>query len=421
MTIGSEILCQAAPRRQCPPDDIKALIMIPTFNNRSTLREVVEGALRVGPDVLVVNDGSTDGGPHTLAGLAVQRIDFLENRGKGAAIVAAAQWAYDHGFTHVITIDADGQHDPAESSLFIERIRRNPDALIVGRRDLSGADVPRSSRFGRAFSNFWTRIACGVGHTDSQSGFRAYPVGTLCELKCRARRYDFEVEILVRSAWAGVSLDAVDISVRYDEQTRRGSHFDMWWDNVRTSCTYTRLVTRNFMPWPHKMMWHGFFARGPVIEDPSGDGNRLSLQRPLQSLRKLLSERSSPRQLAAAATLGILLGTLPLIACHSVAIIFCATRLRLNRLLALNVSHLCAPPFVPALAIEVGFFVRNGRWLTEFNLQTLGREIPQRLIDYLIGAFMLAPLLALGAGGVVYLIAQTYQKALARRGTASDG
>ncbi|UCE58698.1 MAG: DUF2062 domain-containing protein [Phycisphaerales bacterium] len=392
-------------------EDIRPLIAIPTFNNRDTVPQVVKEAWKTGLPVLVVNDGSTDGGPDLLAGLPIDRIDLTVNQGKGAAISAAGRWADEHGFTHIIALDADGQHDPGDVSRFVERIHTNPLAIIVGRRDLSGPDVPRSSRFGRAFSNFWLRVACGASNPDSQSGFRAYPVEILRKVKCSTRRYDFEVEILVRSVWAGASLDTVDISVHYDDRTNQESHFRMFWDNARISLLNTRLVGRNLVPWPHRLL----------IADPVNGANRLSLRDWRRSLMILFSEGSSPRALAAAAALGIFLGTLPLIACHSVVIVFCAMRLRLNRLLALNVSHLCAPPFVPALAIEVGFFVRNGRWLTEFSMQTLGRELHHRLLDYLLGSLIVGPILALVAGAVVFVHAWLYQRFIARRGGAPHG
>jgi len=391
--------------------DIRPLIAIPTFNNRGTLRQVVEEALAVGLPVVVVNDGSTDGGPETLAGLPIERIDLPINQGKGAAISEAGRWADSQGFTHVITVDADGQHDPQDANRFIERIRVNPLAIIIGKRDFSSPKVPRSSRFGRSFSNFWLRVACGASTPDSQSGFRAYPVEILRKVRCGTRRYDFEVEILVRSVWAGASLDSVDVSVRYDDETKRASHFGMWRDNIRISLLNTRLVTRNLLPWPHKVL----------VEDPANGANRLSLKNWRGSLMLLIRESSSPRALAAAAALGIFLGTLPLIACHCVVIVFCAARLRLNRLVALNVSHLCAPPFVPALAVEVGFFVRNGRWLTEFSVQTLGRELHHRLLDYFLGSLIVGPVLALVIGGIVFVQAWFYQRFISRRGRVENG
>jgi uncharacterized protein (DUF2062 family) len=142
---------------------------------------------------------------------------------------------------------------------------------------------------------------------------------------------------------------------------------------------------------------------------------RLPLRDPARLIRVLLREAAAPRQIATAAMLGIFLGTLPLIACHGVVIIFCATRLRLNRLLALNISHLCAPPLVPALAIETGYFLRYGRFLTEFNLRTLGLEFHQRFLEYLLGSLVVGPLLGAVIGLIAYLIARVYQYAAAHR------
>ena len=377
----------------------RPLIVIPVFNNRATLRRVVEESLTFGLPVLVVNDGSTDGGPETLDGLPVTRIDHAVNRGKGAAILSAAGWAEAHGFTHLITMDADGQHCPQDVARFLEKIAQNPWAIIVGARDVSGQPVPGASRFGRRFSNFWLKVACGMGLPDSQSGFRAYPVAILRQVRCLGRRYEFEVEILVRAVWAGASLDTVDVQVRYTPESTSASHFHPLRDNARISRTYARLVLRNFLPWPHRTLF----------DDPARAGERLSPKRLRHSLRVLLREHTSRQRITLAAMLGVFLGTLPLIACHSVIIVFCAARLRLNRLIALNISHFCAPPVVPALAIESGYFVRHGRWLTEFTFRTLGHQIDQRLLDYLLGSVLLAPLLALGTGFVLSGLAWSYQ------------
>jgi len=126
-------------------------------------------------------------------------------------------------------------------------------------------------------------------------------------------------------------------------------------------------------------------------------------------MKSLAMENSTPKQIALAVTVGIFLATLPLLAAHSVTIVFVATRLKLNRLIALNVSHLCAPPFVPAIAVELGYFLLNGRFLTEFTVQTLGYEALQRFWEYLLGSVVLAPFLALFAGGLSYLIARFFK------------
>jgi len=383
---------------------INILIVIPTFNNLKTLRTVTEKAVSTGLKVLVVNDGSTDGGPETLAGLSVTLLDFTDNRGKGSAILSAAEWAETNGYTHIITIDADGQHDPGDAALFPDLIRENPWTIIVGTRQF-GEMVPFSSRFGRKFSNMWVWITTGWRVPDSQSGFRAYPVAALRQVKCQGRKYNFEVEILVRGIWAGLSIVHKDISVHYSDETIKASHFDPLRDNARISWTYTRLVLRNFLPWPHKVIFN------------TDSEEKLSILHPIRSFKLLLRESLSPKDMALSSMLGVFLGALPLIACHSIMIFFVATRLRLNRLVALSVSNICMPPFVPGLAVGVGYYMRHGSYLTEFNMQTLGYEAPQRLLEYLIGSLIIGPVLAVLVGAIAFLTGIFYQNLRVSKGT----
>ncbi len=381
-----------------PP--FRALVVIPTYNNRATLRKVAEGALSFGYDVLVVNDGSTDGGPGTLDGLSVRRLDFPENRGKGAAIREAAAWAEKNGFSHLITLDADGQHDPAEIPKFIQAAREFPLSIVIGHRLFRREEVPFKNRFGRRFSNFWVKLSSGAGVPDSQCGFRVYPVEALRRIRCRADRYDFEVEILVRSVWAGLPLQSVDISVRYDREMLEASHFRPWVDNLRISRTYAGLVIRNFIPLPHRTLFG--ITRNQKL--------KVYFLNPLRTLKTLATEKTGKKEVSFAVFLGIFLGTLPLIATHSVVIVFVATRLRLNRLIALNVSNFCAPPLVPAMAIEAGYFLRHGRFLTEFTMETLGRQVLQRFSDYLLGSVVIAPVLAGAAALLAFVLASLTHK-----------
>jgi glycosyltransferase involved in cell wall biosynthesis len=380
--------------------DISVLLVIPTYNNHDTLRRVVKDSLETGLRVLVVNDGSTDGGPDTIDDLNAERLDMPKNKGKGIAIRQAAEWAYENQFTHIITIDADGQHSADDVPGFVEKIKKNPVSIVLGARDFESTDTPESSKFGCKFSNFWVRVSTGESVSDSQSGFRAYPVDALRRLKCLSRRYNYEVEILVKGIWAGLDVQSVDISVNYDRETIEASHFRPFVDNARISLTYTYLVTRNLFPWPHKVI----YGQKPTERIKSFFIN------PFKGLKLLVTEKSSPRQIMFAVMLGIFLATLPLVAVHSVAIIFVATRLKLNRLIALNVSHFCAPPFVPALAVELGHFIRNGEFLTEFTMQTIGHEALQRIGDYLLGSVLLAPVLAVIAGILAYLTVNLYRK-----------
>ncbi|OEU62320.1 MAG: glycosyl transferase family 2 [Desulfuromonadales bacterium C00003094] len=376
----------------------KTLIVIPLFNHAATVREVAQRALALHDRVLVVDDGSSDGGADTLQGLGVQVLREETNKGKGAAIMIAAREAARMGMTHLVTIDADGQHDPADMQQIFKILREEPFSIVVGKRDFDTSNVPGSSRFGRKFSNFWLRLQTGRSLQDTQSGFRAYPLAVLEGLKLKETRYSFEIEVLVKAAWAGVSLRDADISVYYPPAEKRVSHFDKVKDNLRLTLLNTHLTMRSILPWPHRKIVH---------EEKSP---KVSLFRPMESIRCLLTENTSPGRLAAAGALGVILGAAPLIACHTIAVLFAAGFFRLNKVAAVSTSQLCMPPLVPALCIEAGYFMRHGEFLTEVSWQTLGHQGFERLYEWLIGSLLIGPLLGALVGGGIYATAMLVKK-----------
>jgi len=381
------------------PEQIKIFIVVPVYNHGSTLGEVVRKVLAVHPDVLVVDDGSTDQGLNMIDNFPVQVRVHQHNQGKGAAVKTGADEARRLGATHIITIDADGQHDPGDLHKFFAAIKDKPLAVHVGCRNFETENVPRASRFGRSFSNFWLRVQTGRKLQDTQSGFRAYPVAIFEHLKFTEVRYSFEVEVLVRSAWAGLDLCDVPISVYYPPREKRVSHFRSFVDNVRISWLNTRLTLRSMLPWPHRR----------IIETGSGAAS-ISVVRPLRSLRVLLREEATPRGLAGAAFVGVFLGALPLIGIHTIAILLVAGYLAQNRVAAVAASQLCMPPFVPALCIEAGHYMRYGYFLTEFSLQTLGYEALQRIWEWALGSLVVAPVLAALVACLTYCAAWTVRK-----------
>ncbi len=382
------------------------LVVVPVYNHGATLRRVVAGVLAVHPEVLVVDDGSTDQGMQTIEDLPVHSRVHPENLGKGAAIRTAAKAAESLGATHIVTIDSDGQHDPGDLPRFFAAMASNPLAVIVGARNFETANVPRSSRFGRCFSNFWLRVQTGRKLQDAQSGFRAYPVALFQHLRFTEARYSFEVEVLVRSAWAGLDLMDVPVSVHYPPGRQRVSHFRKFADNARISWLNTRLTLRSILPWPHRR----------IIERHDTTA-AISVIHPVRSMRILLREQTTPRGLAQASFLGVFLGTLPLIGIHTVVILFVAGFLNQNRVAAVAASQVCMPPFVPALCIEVGHYLRHGVFLTEFTLQTLGYQGLQRLWEWALGSLVLAPILATVAAGVTFGAAWIIRKQM---GIAED-
>jgi glycosyltransferase involved in cell wall biosynthesis/uncharacterized protein (DUF2062 family) len=397
------------------------LIVIPVYNHAATLPAVVRGALAAHPHVLVVDDGSTDipaeatarpqaegepfvpGPGHPLFGLPVTCLRHRTNRGKGAAIMSGAAEAERRGLSHILTLDADGQHDPADIPAFLDAAREDPLAVYVGLRDFSGPNVPFASRFGRAFSNFWYKVQTGEVIGDMQSGFRLYPLAVLEAARCAETGYSFEVEALVRAAWAGFAVRDIPVRVHYPPKAERVSHFRPLRDNWRISLLNTRLTIRAIMPLPQRH----------YVQDGRGG---VALLRPLQSLRLLLSRDETPKSLALGAAVGMGLGTLPLIGLHSIAILLTTGALRLNKIAGLSVSQLCMPPLVPALCVEAGYYLRHGRFLTDISLQTLGYEALERLWEWLLGSLLLAPLLAALCGGLVWVLARLAAHSLRREG-----
>ncbi len=364
------------------------------------MRDVVVRALHVCADVLVIDDGSNNGcSKEAIGGLPALFLRHEKNMGKGAAILTAAKEAKRLAMTHIITIDADGQHDPADFSKFIPVISEDPLAIVVGKRIFDDRTVPFSSRFGRVFSNFWFKVQTGCSIKDTQSGFRAYPVVVLEWLKLHERRFSFEIEVLVKAAWAGVSLKEVDVSVHYPAPDKRISHFHLFSDNLALTVLNTRLTIRAIMPIPLR----NFVEENDGLE-------KISILHPVDSLKTLLRRNVSPKQLALSAGLGMFLGSLPLIACQTLTILVTANYFRLSKFAALSTSQLCIPPLVPALCIELGYFIRHGRFLTEISLRTIGYEGLERIFEWIIGAFILGPILGILVGGIVYVIALLLKK-----------
>ncbi len=216
--------------------------LVPLFDNGDTVAGVVAALLQHVSLVVVVDDGSTDGGPDALAALpGVHLVRHDRNRGKGAAVQTGAATARAMGFTHVLQMDADGQHDAADIPAFLAGCRADPTAVLAGER-IFDDNAPESSRFGRRFGMFWYDLE--TRHhplTDTQCGYRVYPLSLFEELPRMGARMDFDVEVLVRAAWAGRPVRGVQTRVRYGRPGEHRSHFRPFVDNVRMTWLHTRL------------------------------------------------------------------------------------------------------------------------------------------------------------------------------------
>lgn len=223
---------------------MRTAVIIPSFNHAVRLAGVIAEAKALKLPLVVVDDGSTDHTPELLAQMTdITVLRHRDNLGKGAALLT--------GFVHAaqscdwaLTIDADGQHRPADGAALLTAARSHGGRVIVvgQRQGMEGAHVPWSSRSGRGFSNFWVWAAGGPRLADSQSGFRLYPLPEVLCLGVQARRYQFEVEVLVLARQHGIPTIEAPISVMYQPRGERISHFRPWLDFWRNGETFSRLI-----------------------------------------------------------------------------------------------------------------------------------------------------------------------------------
>ena len=218
-------------------------VVMPTYNNDGTLRDVVERVMQFCNDVIVVNDGCTDTSADILAsfGDKITVVAYGKNRGKGYALKKGLEKARELGFGFAITIDSDGQHYPEDIPLFINALKQHTDALIIGSRNLNEENMPGKNTFANKFSNFWFKIQTGVKLPDTQTGYRLYPLNNLPNLNLLTSRYEAELELLVGAAWRGVDLIPIKINVFYPKAEERVTHFRPFWDFFRISVLNTFL------------------------------------------------------------------------------------------------------------------------------------------------------------------------------------
>ena len=203
-------------------------VVIPTYNNAGTIVDIVSRAQAQCADVFVVLDGCTDGTEALLSAMdpRPRMVILPRNGGKGKALKAGFKAAREAGFAYAITLDADGQHFPEDIPLFLEANRAYPGALIVGERQgLKDADRSKGSRFANGFSNFWFFLQTFRPLKDTQTGYRLYPLQSLCGLSLLTSRYEAELELLVFSTWHGIPIRSLPVQVYYPPREERVSHF----------------------------------------------------------------------------------------------------------------------------------------------------------------------------------------------------
>ena len=368
------------------------VVIAPTFNNAGTLAGVVDAVRALRLPVIVVNDGCTDTTEQVLAARAgtIEVVTHPCNLGKAAALRSGFDRAIELGYTHVLTLATDGQHDTGDVVPMIDLSRAHPDALILGARDTNIPGYPLGNRIARRISNAVVWLHSGTRVTDSQCGLRVYPL-VLAQLPTRAPRYGYETEILVRCGWANVAVIEHRVRCVYELSTGRVSHFRPLLDTARSVGMHVRLLTRSLTP-IRPMRLHSSTDRtttGTIIQ------RLLRWFSPMRAWRSIRNDRAERRRFAVALSLGVLIANLPIYGVQSLLSLALAKRWRLHPLAVLAGSHLSTPPVGPLLiaaAIATGHFMLHGRaaTLAEFDPTQIGYfELLRRVaIEWIIGSIL---------------------------------
>jgi glycosyltransferase involved in cell wall biosynthesis len=380
--------------------ELNCCIIVPTYNNDHALEEVIDGVLQYTNDVIVVNDGSTDQTSSILNQYPeIHKIHIPFNTGKGWALRQGFKHAISMGFRYAITIDSDGQHFPDDLPLFLDMVEKNPDSMVLGARDMLMDEVPGTSSFGHKFSIFWFKVETGITVLDVQTGYRLYPLNKINEIRrVVSKKYEYEVEILVRLAWRGVDILSVPVKVFYAPKETRVSHFRKFRDFTRVSIANSILVFMALF-WVRPLSFFKGLRKKSVREF---------------FMEYVVNSEDSNSKLAKSVALGLFIGVTPIWGWQIVTTLGLAHLFKLNKFVALTASNISLPPMLPFViflsyiigGLVMGINVADMQYNSGIGLQW----IKENLVQYLIGSLIFASSLALVFGPLSYLLLRFFRK-----------
>ena len=386
-------------------DELRICAIIPTYNNAATLHKVITGTREYISMVIVVDDGSTDETPEIIEGLdSIEKIVFTKNKGKGLAIRAGIKKAIELGFDYALTIDSDGQHFTDDIPKLLNCLSENPDSLIIGSRNIQADGMPSKNTFANKFSNFWYWAETNQKLPDTQSGFRIYPVKFYKNSRFFTSRFEFEIEILVRSAWSNIRVIPVPVKVYYPPESERITHFRPLPDFTRISILNTVLVLITFLyilPLKaYRYLTTNKFTK--VVKE------------------QIRLHNENPVKISIAIGFGIFMGIVPIWGFQMVVAAFLAHLFRLNKIVVLAFSNISLPPAIPFIIYFSyqmgGLLLDNPQEFTHENIEQLKNQIMQgsfyqtlndfgySIYQYVIGSLALGIVLGVLATALSWVI-----------------
>jgi len=379
----------------------KCCIIIPTYNNDKTIENIINQTLTYTENIIIINDGSTDNTNQILSKYSnIHIISYAHNKGKGYALRKGFEYAIIKGYDYAITIDSDGQHIVDDISVFIDKLKSEPNSIIIGARNMNQENVPGKNNFGNKFSNFWFRFETGINMTDTQSGYRLYPLTPLKDLKFFTTKYEFEIEVIVRAAWKEIKVVSVPINVIYSPKESRVTHFRPFKDFSRISILNTILVfIAIFYIKPLK------FFKSINKENIQNFKNK-----------HLLNKNESDKIKILSVMLGIFMSVVPVWGYQMLIALFLAYIFKLNKIIVIVASNLSIPPLIPLIlyfSYKTGEIILPSNSNNILNISNISLEfVKNNLIQYIIGSFVFAILLSICFGFLTFLYLKFFSKRL---------
>lgn len=381
-------------------DALHVCVLIPTFNNDTTLAQVIMDVAAYTHNIIVVNDGSTDNTEQILKEFpSVMVFGYHDNKGKGWALRRGFNIAHEQGFHYAITIDSDGQHFAKDLPLFLEKCEQLPDSIVIGARNMEQDNIPGKSSFGHRFSNFWFKVETGISAPDTQSGYRLYPLLQLKNLHFLTRKYEFEIEVLVRAAWNGIRIESVPVSVYYAPKESRVSHFRPFRDFTRISILNTVLVIITIFYIKPRNFFRAL-------------GNKQKRRRLVDE--HFLNPHHSDELKAISVAFGVFMGIVPIWGFQLATAIFLSIVLKLNKPLVIIAANISIPPMIPViiyLSYKTGAYWMGANALDlsfdpNITLQTMYNNLQQ----YIYGSITLAVVAGVAFGLLSYLLLKIFKR-----------
>ena len=358
----------------------RAAVLIPTYNNAGTLGAVLNDVLTYTPHIIVVNDGSTDETNTVLAQFpSLQVVSYSPNRGKGIALRRGFAHAVKQGYDYVITMDADGQHFASDLPSMLEQAEIRPGTLVIGARNLHQENMPGKSTSANKVSNFWFRVTTGLKGPDTQSGYRLYPLFRMRKMRFFCTKYEFEIEVLVRSAWKGIKVDWAPVKVYYPPPEERVSHFRPVPDVTRITILNTVLVLITFL----------YIKPRDLVRFLLKKENWKKIWK-----EEVLKADESNARKAAAIGFGVFMGIIPIWGFQLLAAILLSIKFKLNKALVLLSAHISTPPLTPFILFAS--FLTGRIWMGQtsrdliFSNGITFETVKDNMLQYVYGSITLA-------------------------------